>query len=399
MKKYSLILILLYFVSSINAQWFIQNPGMNFGQIRDTHFIDENTGWLLVDYNKIYNTINGGENWVCIDTLTNFIDAFFFIDSIHGWGTGNNKIIHTQNGGNSWSLQFESNDPFFGQQYRDIFFIDENHGWVVGYDTVLITSNGGGLWQAVDIDLWLPRSVFFINHNVGWIAGGEGKIIKTTDGGFTWALKPTSSDGELKDIIFTDQNNGWAAGREFVGGGGQSIILRSLDGGENWDLTQLPGGQTLYSISFPDSVNGWVCGSYGTIWHTNDAGNSWELQSTPTNNYLYTIDFVNQNTGWATGLYSTIISTENGGIVGIDLNTTSNINEIKIFPNPTTDIIHIETEEKTKCIQLFNMFGECVINESLQSKIDINISNLTDGLYIIRVHFENHTYSEKIVIQ
>jgi photosystem II stability/assembly factor-like uncharacterized protein len=396
MKKHLLLFILLISITTLHAQWFIQNGGVNIGQIRDSYFINENIGWLLVDGNKTYYTHDGGDTWNCIDTLSCFIDKIYFVDTLNGWGTGDTRIINTQDGGNSWTIQYENTDTVFFQQYRDVFFTDLNHGWVVGYDTVLITANGGNFWQPVKTDLWLPWSVFFLDQNIGWIAGDDGKIIKTTDGGNTWMDKPTSSSGEFQDITFTDQNNGWIAGTEWISGW-QSIVLRTTDGGDNWNYTLLPGAQTLYSVSFSDSLNGWMCGSYGTLWHTQNGGNTWELQTTPTSNYLFTINFVNQNTGWATGLYGTIIKTNNGGIVGLDQNIFTSINDIEVFPNPSSCLIHFETTEKLIRIELYNMTGENIWNEKFHSENTINISSLVKGVYLIKLFSEKNVWIEKII--
>ena len=54
--------------------------------------------------------------------------------------------------------------------------------------------------------------------------------------------------------------------------------------------------------------------------------------------------------------------------------------EHNIFPNPTSDIINIDTKEATN-IELFDIFGNRLI-EDFNRKLDI--SNLSPGTYYIR---------------
>jgi photosystem II stability/assembly factor-like uncharacterized protein len=396
MKKYLLIIVLLINIPISHAQWFIQNDGINIGQIRDSYFLNENIGWLLVNGNRTFYTCDGGDMWNCIDTLPCFIDKIFFVDSLNGWGAGNNRIIKTQDGGNSWSIQYENNDSINFQQYRDVFFTDLIHGWVVNYETVLITTNGGAAWQPVNIDIWAPWSVYFINESIGWIVGDQGKVIKTTDGGNTWVNQISNTDGDLNDVEFIDETHGWAVGTDWISGW-QSLILRTLDGGVTWDPLVIYDGQTLYSVSFTDTLNGWACGSYGTIFHTDDGGITWDSQESPSSNYLIKIHFVTENIGWATGSSGTIIKTINGGIVGIDNSLSINKENIQIFPNPTHGLIHILIQEKITRIELYSITGNRVRNEYLNSEKTIDIKCLDKGVYLIKLYSGKNIYTEKII--
>lgn len=396
--KIILFLLVLLFIhtNTIKAQWISQNFEKDKSYIRNSCFIDKNNGWLLIDGNQIFRTINGGEKWDRINTLPYFLDVIKFVDPLNGWGTGDNIIAHTKDGGNSWTVQFESintNETF--QQFRDVFFTDKNHGWVVGYAVILITDDGGETWIPTQLDIWAPWSVFFQNQDIGWIVSFNGEIIKTLDGGHTWSKKTTIADAELHDVVFTDLNNGCAVGTTWRGGW-QTLIIHTTNGGETWDILQLPDAQILYSVSFADSLNGWASGSTGTIWHTSDGGKKWDAQKRITSSYLFSINFIDKNIGWAAG-QNTILKTTNGGIDQFNqIQEPANKLVFTVYPNPVRDLLHIKTSENKVSIEMYNITGNLLLKENCWNDQTIDISDFSKGIYILRSTYNDRTTIEKI---
>ncbi len=60
--------------------------------------------------------------------------------------------------------------------------------------------------------------------------------------------------------------------------------------------------------------------------------------------------------------------------------------EIVLYPNPTTGMIHIKHDEKLKNIQIFDMVGKLVVNQSCEGETETNIdlSNLPNGVYHVK---------------
>lgn len=76
----------------------------------------------------------------------------------------------------------------------------------------------------------------------------------------------------------------------------------------------------------------------------------------------------------------------------------------KIFPNPTKDKITIEFAGKVDRnirIELFNFSGQCVYfkDNITDSKIEIDVSFLRQGVYELKGTFGNNSVSEKIIIK
>ncbi len=76
----------------------------------------------------------------------------------------------------------------------------------------------------------------------------------------------------------------------------------------------------------------------------------------------------------------------------VTVNENSNIGDIYIYPNPASDILHIEYNEaltQHALIEIFNIFGIEVFRQDISG--DINISELTSGVYFVSA-YSDHTY-------
>ena len=73
--------------------------------------------------------------------------------------------------------------------------------------------------------------------------------------------------------------------------------------------------------------------------------------------------------------------------VGIKDNI-SNINQLSVYPNPTTGQLIIDNREKTiENIEIFDVLGKLLQSKivNLQSKIEIDISHLANGIYYLKI--------------
>ena len=71
------------------------------------------------------------------------------------------------------------------------------------------------------------------------------------------------------------------------------------------------------------------------------------------------------------------------------------ITDIKIFPNPVENLISIKSKEKISKIEVFNLFGKIVHRNTNKNRI--NISDLTSGIYMLKIHFFNKVVYKKII--
>lgn len=76
------------------------------------------------------------------------------------------------------------------------------------------------------------------------------------------------------------------------------------------------------------------------------------------------------------------------------------IEGFRFYPNPVTNskLYITSTADKPKEIEIFNLLGRLVLQTILHEK-ELNVSNLSPGVYIIKVREEEATITRKLVIK
>jgi hypothetical protein len=101
-------------------------------------------------------------------------------------------------------------------------------------------------------------------------------------------------------------------------------------------------------------------------------------------------------------------SVTNAGFVYIDnillttnslLNNNSfNINTVSLYPNPTTNVLNIESEGTIQNIAIFNVLGQEVVNKSTnESSIRLDVSGLNAGVYLVKTIIDGKVSSTKFI--
>lgn len=84
-------------------------------------------------------------------------------------------------------------------------------------------------------------------------------------------------------------------------------------------------------------------------------------------------------------------------------NKTAGVNEIlnsevvKVFPNPASDVLIIESKKQMEEITITDLLGREVKNEKVKSQIDI--SDLKEGVYFVQIKANEGTAVKKIVVR
>jgi photosystem II stability/assembly factor-like uncharacterized protein len=238
-----------------------------------------------------------------------------FSDANHGWvtvgsGTSTGSVLHTGDGGGSWTLQTHGHPALRG--IASLPGIDADTAWAVGDGgTVIRTTDGGDHWvPQVSGTTASLQDVRFADADRGWIAGDRGVILRTTDGGAHWARASTGTTETLRGLTFVSATAGWAAGD-----GG--VILRTGDGGAHWTRQVSGVTEDLRGISFKDALHGWAVGGR-YILRTTDGGLHWSAMkhghddhdvpdNDPWNTHYFdypsleSVHFRDAENGWAVG--------------------------------------------------------------------------------------------------
>jgi hypothetical protein len=73
-------------------------------------------------------------------------------------------------------------------------------------------------------------------------------------------------------------------------------------------------------------------------------------------------------------------------------------NSVKIYPNPVSDILNIESTSKVLSISVYDLTGKMVAyHGSNEEKSQINVSKLAAGAYIVKIQTEKGDESTKII--
>lgn len=147
-------------------------------------FIDQEIGWI-VGHELILKTYDGGQNWTELWTGYHSWIDFSFVDEYHGWIVGDSisgegdVVMKTSDGGITWEKQF-----FNGSYFKKIFFTDQSNGWLIRNDQLFYTNDGGNSWilQFTGANTELG-GLFFLNNDLGWIVGYNSSVLKTDKGG------------------------------------------------------------------------------------------------------------------------------------------------------------------------------------------------------------------------
>ena len=70
-----------------------------------------------------------------------------------------------------------------------------------------------------------------------------------------------------------------------------------------------------------------------------------------------------------------------------------------MYPNPTKNNLFIETALNSDInVSIVNMLGKEVVNTNVVNNT-VNVSNLTSGIYIVKITEEGKTSTKKLIIE
>jgi len=73
--------------------------------------------------------------------------------------------------------------------------------------------------------------------------------------------------------------------------------------------------------------------------------------------------------------------------------------DLLVYPNPAINTLNISHSFIIEKVSLFNMFGQEVsVSKYPSSQIELNISDLTTGVYTIKIYSENKIFTRRIMV-
>jgi photosystem II stability/assembly factor-like uncharacterized protein len=417
--KINLTLLLVILTMTIFAQqgWQYQNSSLTTNEYGAIYALSKDSVFVVADNGIFAKTIDGGTTWV--DLNTGYSESFFdlcFVDADTGYCAGENgKIVKTIDGGTSWTELFTGTT----KNIFSIYLKSTNEIWAVGDSGVILNSVDYGLtWNQDSIINKRLNSIGF-KDSVGIIVGNDGTLLKTINYGESWTIENSTTTNDLYSLCITPNYayalSGWTSDEsDFNYYFNASEILKT-DDFTNWTTifigSVIPGLSRMFfvndSTGFNLSSNCTTNGDCGIIIRkSEDFAINWGLSFDNWNppagwvGIEYSdLFFVNDTIGYALCGNNILKTTDGGVLVGIKKIEESDL--IKMYPNPLSNgILNYENNTHTKVgLEIYDYSGKLLIKTILgNSQENINLSNLNNGIYMVKLFHGNLEYEMKKLI-
>jgi photosystem II stability/assembly factor-like uncharacterized protein len=155
----------------------------------------------------VFASDDGGVSWRFLNAALG-LTTIAFTDKAHGWLTGSDGMLRTQDGGLTWTT-VDLHESF----YPAINFVDQNNGWLVAqnFQTRAVdlykTTDGGSSWQ--NLNFGQASYVGFLSASIAALSPSavsfslEGTAYASTDGGATLVQQALPLDVYPRQAIVT----------------------------------------------------------------------------------------------------------------------------------------------------------------------------------------------------
>ena len=385
-------------------------------------------GWACGYFGQILHSTNGGGTWDLeyADDHNQFEDIHF-VTPQEGWVVSSNftdTVWHTTNGGGSWVSSKLPYKTF----WRGVSFSSPDTGWVAGGSAgagiILRTNDGGVTWT---IDHQSPEVLFGIyaipHKETVWATGVGGNIVKYSPCTFQPAIANLTGDMtpcERDTVTFTVESSDvdlfeWTFPSDWlVYGNPNSSSIQLIVGAEQGEIIII-GKDACGSVTSQLSINVtpipvtevMINDDNGFLMSDQTEGLfQWLLNGVPINgangpSYL-------PMQGGAYELVVTNITTgcearSNAIVVIIDAVNEINTEDLWVYPNPAKGIVLLaftdgESIGTGAIFSVVNILGQLKLRQEIFTN-EIDLSALSEGMYLIEIQVDNKIYQRKILTQ
>jgi hypothetical protein len=143
--------------------------------------------------------------------------------------------------------------------------------------------------------------------------------------------------------------------------------------------------------------------SYSYLWNNNSENPYLEISGNDLGTGSHTIWVVVTDTNTCQNSDTMIVTV----VPYTNIGMTHNNNLLRVFPNPTGGLLHIEVSDfpdEDIIVKLFNQQGEEIISDKIHTEnkgriILLNIASYPAGLYYVQVITNNRHYFGKVVLE
>lgn len=269
--------------------------------ITSMDFISPGEGLAASTAGILLQTVDGGGNWVEVETETRNYIAIDFVDQDQIWAGTNQKVLSSTDQGKTWAeslvlansniqgVKALQDDVVIATSTSGIIYRSPDQG--ITWDTVFYDMHNNGRFQDLE----------FVDEEVGYVCGFNGRLLKTTDGGENWnGLSAPLPDLQYEDFSFLSGVEGWLVSSNYV-----DQMWHTSDGGATWDTLQLPSFEFWTGVHFITPDTGVVVfrgTNRGGVYLTYDGGKTWPSAQTTDYPYSGVFGMTGANAGiWVHG--------------------------------------------------------------------------------------------------
>lgn len=239
---------------------------------RSVFLLNTETKTIEKQYTPPHPDPNAAQNWVNSYDISKSDPNYAIISVGYKIGLSNyEKIYYTKNGGQNWTMIYYTVDNFnifsgevaLNPANPSKIYISRGHGDTEIDGGLLISEDEGQTWTEKLAGIILdPISFHPENPNEVWVGGGIGSgvsienLYKSTDGGNTWNIVPINWTSYILDCItrieFNPQNPSHILVLE------ENEVAVSEDGGNTWNVVVYPSAYDnpeSYSYGLKASFN------------------------------------------------------------------------------------------------------------------------------------------------
>lgn len=268
-------------------------------------------------------------------------------------------------------------------------------GVVIGYG-----SNNDLVYATYDIELqsWKTGSTYI---------GSSNFQIATLDG----IVAGYGSNNDLECAIYDFNTSSWKTNSIYIGSQGTFTLSSGTItyNGSSSGITGYNSGTQSWQ-SAPTSVECKLL-PYGV---TNSSWVRMQCMSIGAGTFTYSCGDghqINRRAGWKkynlNNSYNALLNVSNGvnnSSCDAIIDITSGLEEVNnnlftVFPNPTSNLIHIHLPfPQTFELKLLNYLGQTVFQQSILNEVNAELSVSTKGIYILQFTTKDRTYFQKIEV-
>ncbi len=402
----SIRLALLFFsilttITSVHAQWIASDTGYS---ALPSEFMLTSESILVGALDGVYASFDDGHHWEQSSAGIPDSNAIycFGVNSAGLYAAGERNLYRSSDNGQSWSgLSLGEFNIFELATVNDVLYAAD-------IDTGLIMSvDNGSNWNLVNIGVPNLRAYCLLNKGdtlfVGTVSNG---LFMSPNAGFSW-MQLSNGIPSISTIrcLETDGVRVFAGTSQY--GALPQGLYYSNDGGTSWIQSNSGISTNANVFSIYDAGTALLAASHD-IYRSLDYGVTWEV-------FMDSIDiscpygassFIANESFVLAGFEGTC-GTQIHRMSLLDLNLNTGVSEIqplgtevRIFPNPATDILHIQSENDIDRVEIYDIRGKLVmtVDSRRRAAEQLDVSGLPRGLYVLMVETETTSVRRRLLV-